>query len=278
MAEVSERLKNVRMSGKRTHQQMEDLRIAQVSGETKMVKANRASKIQDEHFRKEFSGYEIPEYESDNYHVVMEARLFNHQTGAKLSRPKVQIFDPATFDRLIKTNGFYGHTTYIIHDPSVSGSAPKKSEEVKQLVDEKTGKIKTTEAGQADMTSVPFGGQGNESIQTTSGHAPGQNPLEKDKSGFLGQEKNSPNPNTADGPPADDETEEDGQLGLNDDEAEEDVEFEKPGTDPMTVDPNTLSDADAKRVYMDLTGKSPDGRWSTEKLKEKIAEIQGDIK
>lgn len=251
--EVPERLKNVRMAGKRTHAQMEELRIAQVNGETEKMRANRVDKINDEHFRKEFGDYKINDYDADSYHVAMEARLFNHQTGAKISHAKVQVFDPATFKQLVANNGFHGYTTFILHDPTVASSSSDNGNI--PGVDPKTGKVKTTEAGKPETTSKPVGGQGDPNA------------------GRLGVDlgPDDPNPNKL----------RDG-VGTNDDpngSLENTTDENSVGpNDPNAVDLTSMNESDAKALYMDLTGKSADGRWSLEKLKEKIAEIRGDVK
>ena len=161
---ISDNIKKVHMGAGRTHEQMEQLRRQQVNGEIGTVAANRAGEgeIKDEHFAKEFTDYEIPEHESGNYAVAMEARLFDHQTGRKLSRPKIQYFDPKTFDNLLKTNGFHGHVTYILHDPTL-GAKKKKGDEqsesdfIKSQLVTDSGKIKTTGPGQVEKTANPPG-------------------------------------------------------------------------------------------------------------------------
>lgn len=115
---VPENLKNVRQYGKFTHQDMADIRLAQIQGEVNYITANNATSIPDEYFRKEYADYQIPDYEQNNYVVALEARLFDQQTGRKISVPIVQIFDPQTFEALKAQNGFYGKTTHILHNPT----------------------------------------------------------------------------------------------------------------------------------------------------------------
>jgi hypothetical protein len=228
--EVQERLKKVHMGAGRTHSEMEELRIAQVSGDIEKIKPNRVDKINDEHFKKAFSRYRIPEHEVNNYHVAMEARLFNTQTGAKISHPKVQVFDPATFARLLKTNGFHGYTTFILHDPTIKNSdVDDLDDETASLVDDKTGKVRGTGENES---GTPFGGRGDVDPNDVN---------DTNTSDIV--DTNNMNPN-----------------------------------DPANVDLDSLNESDLKSLYMDLTGKSADGRWSSEKLKEKIAEIRGDVK
>jgi hypothetical protein len=226
--EVPDKLKNVKMTRNRTHEQMEDLRMAQVTGETDKVAANKADSITDEYFRKAFGNYQINDYDADSYHVAMEARLFNHQTGAKMSVPRIQIFDVQTFKRLVDTNGFHGHTTYVLHDPT--------HQPIKGV--EKTGKVVGNPGIPVGGTPVGVGGVG-------VGNGPG------------------PDPGHGTGEPgAGEEGTDDGGKGP---------------VDPNTIDVSTLNDSDARALYMDLSGKSPDGRWNREKIDEKIKELQGNL-
>lgn len=216
--DIPERLRDKKMLGKRTHQQMEDLRIAQVTGEIEKIPANRASSIPDEHFRREYLNYQIKEHNVGNYHVAMEARLFNSATGEKISKSRVQIFEPDVFKRLLDTNGFHGHVTFVLHDPTFKTETASIGERGKELSDLQKS------------SSAEGGGVG-------SGLPEGE---------------------------------------LNDDGT---AKFPVSGPDdPNTVNVANLNEADARALYLQLTGKTPDGRWSLEKLKEKIAEIQGDVK
>lgn len=104
-----------------TFQQNKDLRVKQVHKETKMVSANNAANFQDEHFEKEFRGYEIPEHEAGHYHVAIEARTFDQSSGEKLSAARVQIYNPKVFRAMLTQkpySGFHGFKTHILHDPS----------------------------------------------------------------------------------------------------------------------------------------------------------------
>jgi hypothetical protein len=248
--EVPERLKSVKMSGNRTHAEMEILREKQVNGETGKIPANKANAINDEHFRKEYGRYMINDYDANVYHVAMEARLFNHQTGAKISRSKVQTFEPATFRQLIANNGFHGHITFILHDPTLKQTEAGETKGV-----DTTGKVLPNEG-------TPVGGQGNVNADKDN-----VNPL-RDGVGTRDSDKG----NAGAGGESDDQGG-DGSLGNTNTGS---GVGNGPGPiDPNTVDATDMNDADAKALYMDLTGKSADGRWSLEKLKEKIAEVQG---
>jgi hypothetical protein len=251
--EIPDKLKNRKMTPNRTHEQMEDLRIAQVNNETEKMPANKARSIPDEYFRKEYENYKINEYDADSYHVAMEARLFNQQTGQKISRSRVQVFDPQTFKRLVDSNGFHGHVTYVLHDPTL---ASVKAEPIKGL-DTKTGKVignPGEPVGSTNPGITPAGPAANTGNEAENS---GNNSEENgNNSGTL--ENTDTNSGGA--------TTKDADIGTG------------PGpNDPNNTDAESLNDADARALYMDLSGKSPDGRWSRKKLNEEIAELQGKV-
>lgn len=255
--EVPDKLKNVKMTRNRTHEQMEDLRIAQVTGETGKVTANKSRSIADEYFRKAYGNYQINDFDADSYHVAMEARLFNHQTGAKMSVPRVQIFDQQTFKRLVDTNGFHGHVTYVLHDPT--------QQPIKGV--EKTGKVVGNPGIPVGGTPVAVGGEG-------VGNGPGPQTGTGDEGhGTDDHGTGGDGINETDGAG----TETDGNVDT-DGGTDDGGNTGNGPNDPNTVDVSTLNDSDARALYMDLTGKTPDGRWNREKLNEKIAELQGDVK
>lgn len=104
-----------------TFQQNKDLRVKQVQREVKMIPANNAQNFQDEHFEKEYQGYEIPEHDAIHYHVAIEARTFDPTSGEKLSRSRVQIYPVKTFEAMVRQkpySGFHGFKTHILHDPT----------------------------------------------------------------------------------------------------------------------------------------------------------------
>jgi hypothetical protein len=136
------------------------------------------------------------------------------------------------FKQLVDSNGFHGHTTYVLHDPTLPAvKTPAPS----------------TEGGPA-RSGLPDTDIDDNGMKLTAGGKPENTGNNSGTSGEHPGTSNDPGVGPGVGP-----------------------------IDPNTVDATNLSDADARALYMDLTGKSPDGRWSVEKLKEKIAEIQGKV-
>lgn len=55
-------------------------------------------------------GYEVPEAEAGNVHVVIERMLYNPHTGKKVSSPVTQILDPQMWNLCRKAWGAQGWT------------------------------------------------------------------------------------------------------------------------------------------------------------------------
>lgn len=116
----NEKSKEIRAYGM-THGEMEKIRLATINQTVKMILANSAEDIKDKYFATDFmDGHEIPEHEKGFYHIVVESRTFDPGTGERLSIPRIQVYDTATFDHMMAMkpyNGFHGLTTHILHNP-----------------------------------------------------------------------------------------------------------------------------------------------------------------
>ena len=63
--------------------------------------------------------YIVPENEKHVYHCKIERRKFNPETGARLSRPRIQKFNQKIFETLIsKRLPLQGYTIEILHNPN----------------------------------------------------------------------------------------------------------------------------------------------------------------
>lgn len=60
--------------------------------------------------------YRLPIVERDMVHIEMEAKLFDKETGKKLSRPKVVKFHSAAYDNMLKKEYFRGYSVRVLHD------------------------------------------------------------------------------------------------------------------------------------------------------------------
>ena len=62
--------------------------------------------------------YIVPDSEKTFFHVVMEIKKFDANTGARISRPRLQKFDSITFKRLRDNFERQGYTLEILYDPT----------------------------------------------------------------------------------------------------------------------------------------------------------------
>lgn len=118
---INPEIENLHQSHGYTHAQVEEIRQMQIEKRVPMIPANNADNFQDEIFEKDFKGYQIPKHESLHYHIAIESRLFDPQTGKRLSIAIVQIYDVATYRMLLNMSpydGFHGKLTHILHDPT----------------------------------------------------------------------------------------------------------------------------------------------------------------
>lgn len=132
---ADEKSKEIRAHGM-THGELEKVRQEQIQGTVEMVPANNSDSFQDKYFEQDYKGYQIPYHETMHYHIALESRSFDPQSGERLSRPSVQVMDTATFDMMMSVKphgGFYGRLTHILHNPKLQ--AAKKSESVAPTID-----------------------------------------------------------------------------------------------------------------------------------------------
>lgn len=97
--------------------ELRNKQLKQLHGNFEKIPANKNSK------------YQINDFESHLVHVVLEMKQFNQTTGEKESKPFVQKFHSAEFERMISQGGFTGYSVEIIHDPKSQSGAPSKSNE-----------------------------------------------------------------------------------------------------------------------------------------------------
>lgn len=63
--------------------------------------------------------YLVPKGEERYYHCLIEVRNFNRTTGAKLSKPRVQKFNPKIFEKLCRDKmADTGYTITILWNPT----------------------------------------------------------------------------------------------------------------------------------------------------------------
>lgn len=100
--------------------QMANLRVQQEEETVEMMPCNNArpDQIKDAIFREAFSNYQIPRVESHVYVVAIESRLFDHQTGERLSIAIVDKFTAEMFE-FMKAHGWGGKTVHILHNPTL---------------------------------------------------------------------------------------------------------------------------------------------------------------
>jgi len=80
----------------------------------------------------------IPEHEQfDIVYVETEAKLFNQETGEKISRPKKEKYRIRVFEQMDKKGYFKGKTVKILHDPRL--------EQEVEYEKQKTNGTRTTE-------------------------------------------------------------------------------------------------------------------------------------
>lgn len=62
--------------------------------------------------------YIVPDKEQGDYHVVLEVRQFDPKTGKRLSKPRIQKFDPKTWNTVGRVLRQQGYDITILHDPT----------------------------------------------------------------------------------------------------------------------------------------------------------------
>lgn len=90
--------------------------------------------------------YIVPENEKHLYHVIIEVRKFNSETGERMSKPRVQKFGKKAFETKVRKNLIkQGYTLTMLHEaeqvskkPSIP--APASKPDVEALVSEAVAK------------------------------------------------------------------------------------------------------------------------------------------
>ena len=96
---------------------MRAFHLDQQQGVVKIMPANNSESIKDKHFEG-FIGHEIPTVEGHLYHVAMEMRVFEPNTGEKLSKSSVKKYTPEMFEFQKNHGGFKGYQVHVLHNPS----------------------------------------------------------------------------------------------------------------------------------------------------------------
>lgn len=105
------------MANGMTARQYEELKLRTLSNDVEKIPANRADRITDKLFAKDFDGYEIPQHERMHYHVAQELRLFSQADGGRQSVPSIHTYDKAMWPIIKNSDVFKAYTSEIIHNP-----------------------------------------------------------------------------------------------------------------------------------------------------------------
>lgn len=63
--------------------------------------------------------YKVPAGEEHLYHVKIEVKKFNPDSGARMSRPRIQIFGAKEYETTVKNDLVrQGYTLDVLHDPT----------------------------------------------------------------------------------------------------------------------------------------------------------------
>ena len=63
--------------------------------------------------------YKVPAGEEYLYHVKIEVKKFNPDSGARMSRPRIQIFGAKEYETTVKNDLVrQGYTLDVLHDPT----------------------------------------------------------------------------------------------------------------------------------------------------------------
>jgi hypothetical protein len=116
-----------------THSEMEELHQKQIHGDVEMVAANNAGdNIKDEYFKASYAEHKIPAHEKHVYHVAVESRMFDQNTGEKSSTSTVKKFGPEAFEFMKKQEAFKGQTVHILHNPALDEMKGKEKKAAQQ--------------------------------------------------------------------------------------------------------------------------------------------------
>jgi hypothetical protein len=95
--------------------------------------------------------YIVPEGEEGMYHCLIEVRKFNAETGERLSKPRVQKFNPKMYRNLMAEQlRLQGYTTTLLYDPTEWLAKQKEREARLKTVAKQT----KAEAGEAKQREI----------------------------------------------------------------------------------------------------------------------------
>ena len=83
--------------------------------------------------------YLVEDNERGFYHCRLERKVFDPNTGARLSRPFVQKFDEKGFAGLYRNLTESGYDVEILHDPTAKAEPEKVEEKTKAKDETKRG-------------------------------------------------------------------------------------------------------------------------------------------
>lgn len=93
--------------------------------------------------------YVVPKGEEDRYHVKIEVKKFDSETGKRLSRPRIQVFGKKAYEQSLKENLVrQGYTLIELHNPKswIENQEKEKAENVQKAQEAKTKALEDKKA------------------------------------------------------------------------------------------------------------------------------------
>ena len=136
-----------------------------INEDIEMIPANNRDSLTDKFFKKEYAEHEIKMHERGFYHIAMEHRSFDRDSGERNSFSFVNIMSVAAYNMGKKNNGFIGYTMNIIHDPLMEEKGAKIVTLNYTLTDEE---IALEEVKRAQLEESPNDAEDDEPIDETT--------------------------------------------------------------------------------------------------------------
>lgn len=102
-----------------TAAEIAEVRVREANGDVETIAPNKLEKIQDKYFKEDFAGYQVKMHERNFYHVAIEDRTFDQQSGKRLSFAHITTFDQVTWNSVKEADVIKSKTLEIIHDPEL---------------------------------------------------------------------------------------------------------------------------------------------------------------
>jgi len=93
--------------------------------------------------------YVVPTGEEDRYHVKIEVRKFDSESGERLSRPRIQVFGKKAYEQNLKENLVrQGYTLVELHNPNkwIESQSKIKAENLQKAQEAKSKSIEDKKA------------------------------------------------------------------------------------------------------------------------------------